>query len=393
MNTPTNSNNLVWGVFLAPQLSFILFKCIQDYFKAGNPWKQGDWLINSQYVDVRRGLFGDFLLFISDFLTLSPLTVVISTQVLLLLLLANSIQKIINTFRPDDIKILLFILPTFIVSFWANDPQGSMRKELLLLTGLAMMAAELNYKKLTFNIGLVICSLSVLAHEINILLAPFAFYLIFLTHDKKGSAFYFTFLVLTSCYLFSIHYNFTYKVVSDTNMICTPLLERGLNANICNGAIKWLNFTPEDGLLKVKLLLKENHLFWFLTFSITSSIIWLTVSRKLVGMKLALLFFMPPLLAISPLYIFAVDWGRWISTSISVSTILLIAFIQKKGGRHHAISWKYIMGFGALFAIFSPHHILGLADSRSLIFILPAAIGYLLTNFYRRRFSRPNSGN
>lgn len=376
---------------MAPQLAFILFKCIQDYFKEGNPWKQGDWLINSQYVDVRRGLFGDLLLFISDFLTLSPLTVVISTQVLLLLVLANSIQKIIKKFKPGDTKILLFILPTFIVSFWANDPQGSMRKELLLLTGLAMMATELNYKKLTFNIGLLICSLSVLAHEINILLAPFAFYLIFLAHEKKGNGFYFTFLVLTSCYLFSIHYNLTYKAVSDTNMICAPLLERGLDANICSGAIKWLDLKPEDGLLKVKLLLEENHLFWFLTFFTISSIIWLTVSRKLVGMKTTLLFFIPPLLAISPLYIVAIDWGRWISTSISISTILLIAFIQKKGGSHQTISWKYILGFGALFAIFSPHHILGLADSRSLIFVLPAAIGYLLFNFYQNRLSRPNS--
>src|SRR6056297_4058100 len=72
--------------FLIPQFLFFLlagyvvFEAWNDLAAGGNPWKQGDWLINSIDTMIRRGLLGNAIIYSADALNVSPVFLVVILQ-------------------------------------------------------------------------------------------------------------------------------------------------------------------------------------------------------------------------------------------------------------------------------------------------------------------------
>jgi len=84
---PRHKTSIIVGLLAATSAAYVLLHLIRDVWNGGHAWKQGDWLINSENVVVRRSLSGDVILAISDVLDISPLFVVAGVQAALVILL------------------------------------------------------------------------------------------------------------------------------------------------------------------------------------------------------------------------------------------------------------------------------------------------------------------
>ena len=67
-----------YTLFLFSILTIVLVQILEglysDIASGGEGWRQGDWLINNEYQLVRRGIFGSLIFRVSDYLSISPLT-------------------------------------------------------------------------------------------------------------------------------------------------------------------------------------------------------------------------------------------------------------------------------------------------------------------------------
>ena len=126
--------------FFAVLYSF--YKLFVNYRNGGNMWKQGDWLINSEMLPIRRAFMGDIILGISDTLNTSPLLVTIMFQTTLFLMLVCLLCILLRQKEVKPAIWVILISPAFFVFFWASDQQGSMRKELFIYLALACLATS-----------------------------------------------------------------------------------------------------------------------------------------------------------------------------------------------------------------------------------------------------------
>ena len=90
----TVSQRIVKLIFLSSFIFFLMF-IVRNYFHSGDPWQQGDWLINSINVPVRRSFTGDLFIWVSGRTGLELLSLVFLTQVLLTIFLYVSALKLI----------------------------------------------------------------------------------------------------------------------------------------------------------------------------------------------------------------------------------------------------------------------------------------------------------
>ena len=85
-----NSNKLfkiLYYTILIFTTAYIFLQLKFDLNAGGNPWKQGDWLINSEAGLVRRSIAGDFIFFLSDIFKIPILNMVVLVQTIFLLML------------------------------------------------------------------------------------------------------------------------------------------------------------------------------------------------------------------------------------------------------------------------------------------------------------------
>lgn len=377
-------------LLLISQWVFICINAIEDYQGGGGPWKQGDWLINSELTDVRRGLFGSLILTTADALHFKPLLFLILLQLALLLALGYGIFKIMSLFRDNDARHLLFVLPTFLLAFWANDPQGSLRKELILFAGLALIVLGSETGKIPMVVGALLSTLAMLAHEVNLLMCPFVMYALYLGRQQLSKPMLLTLLgLLSASFLYSLQYDYAHQQVRDASLICAPLTQRALSKDICSGAIKWLTLGPTEVRHLVASRITLPDLTAFLLFFAASGALWISVAKRLLGKKVALGLFLVPAVATVPLYFVAVDWGRWMNISFTVSTFLLIAHTLRDKARVVMVNWKYLYLVAMASAVLSPLHTLGLAHPKSLRFVLPVLVIFVLhTTFSRLQATR-----
>lgn len=377
-------------LLLISQWVFIFINGIDDYQGGGSPWKQGDWLINSELTDVRRGLFGSLILAVADALHFKPLFFLILLQLALLLALGYGIFRIMSLFKDNDARQLLFVLPTFLLAFWANDPQGSLRKELILFAGLALIVLGSETGKMAMVVGVLLSTLAMLAHEVNLLMCPFVVYALYLGRQQLSKPMLLALLgLLSASFLYSLQYDYVHQQVRDASLICAPLTQRALSKDICSGAISWLTLGATEVRHLVASRITLPDLAIFLLFFAVSGALWMSVAKRLLGKNLALALFLVPAMATVPLYFVAVDWGRWMNISFTVSTFLLIAHTLKDKARVVMVNWKYLSVVAMASAVLSPLHTLGLAHPKSLRFVLPVLVIFMLhTTFSRLQATR-----
>jgi hypothetical protein len=208
------------------------------------------------------------------------------------------------------------------------DLQGGFRKEIIVFTSFALLSWSYAQKRLSFQAlmaALGIYTIGVFAHELTIFALPYFLYILMLglrksLISKRASAYFSATFITTSLIgiLFSSVFNGNTDAVAQ---ICSSLTERRINENICTGAIEWLNKDARYGFDVVISIAPQYATLYPLLFLLSFLPALLTdwVKRETIALTLIGLFWM------APLYLFAVDWGRWIHIQIFLTFCLILA--------------------------------------------------------------------
>lgn len=350
---------------------------LADWQAGGDPWKQGDWLINLADGPVRRGLAGDALLRLGDLTGLGPLAPLMALQALLLLTLVAASWAV---FRPliaaNPLWALLLLCPAFFPLFWAGEPSGSLRKELLVFTSLALIAASASRPALApllQGLALALAAAGGFAHEVNVLLLPAILLAFALVRHHHGHAYTSTALVAVPVVLAGVAalaYALAHAAATPAT-VCQPLLDRGLPPSICTGAISWLDRGNAHGSAIYNTIFTSNGLYSFPAAYLLALVPMALFIRQHSRPRLTLALTLLTALPFAPLYYVAVDWGRWMSLHI-VSLTFLCAILVLTGHIHprRPLPLKPLLLLLALSLLWSPRATTGIAKGGPLAALL-----------------------
>ncbi len=296
-------------------------------------WMTADWLINFQAGFVRRGLSGEIILWLADLLTLKPNIVVL--WITALFHITYMIMLFLLVYRKEvNIWFVVFLLSPPILLFAIYDPETSGKKEIILFFIFSIFIWLLEKKKLksffsNFLFSIFIM-LGMMCHELIFFYTPYFVIAAYLKSKIDGTPFHLSkivflvlgpSLVLITLYLFGKTLN--------TTEICSVLLEKGLSENICSGILAW----PQDFSIKDIIAYEINARYHYnygicLLLGIAPFACFIkSLKSPLATLKRFFIVFLLLFLFSFPLFILAIDWGRWLNIHfmllLLISTLLL----------------------------------------------------------------------
>jgi hypothetical protein len=295
----------------------------------GSNWKQGDWLINSHLEHVRRGLLGSWILMTADVLHANPLYVLAALQATILVILIACMAFVLQALAERREFYLLITSPGFFLIFWAADPQGALRKELLVYCALALALTYPLYRsRFTIALATVLFVVGCVGHEANVLFLPlFAAVLFLISTDAQDQRF------IRACGLIaaigatiSLAYGLYFARVEDISTICRPLTDRGMPESMCKGAIRWLDRNTAYGISRVVAKFEQPArvlifpIMYAMALAPLFYFAWLTARTRQIFLIYGL-----SVLPFLPLYVIATDWGRWMNWHITSAIFLILA--------------------------------------------------------------------
>lgn len=343
-----------------------ILKILIQFGGIESAYQQGDWLINNENVIIRRGLFGSLLLNLSDLLSINPLHLLGLIQGIITFIIYSTLWYIGLKYKYNDIVFFLLFSPLFVL-FGFNYPFASFRKESLVylaIMPLLWASFEKNRNKniIFVSISVIIYSVAVFSHEANTFFLPFLILMLYLLRKKADSTFYIFSLVYSMLALCGILYAKTYSSIENYMIICQPLLNRGLDIHICDGAIKWLSRDLNYAISEIRVRIQSKSLFSFIFSYAVSLLIFLALLKYYFRSKYILLFCVISSLCYLPLYITATEWGRWINYYVfSVTGVFLMYILNQDSSKDDIhLSRSYYILLLILSSLFAmPVHLAG----------------------------------
>jgi hypothetical protein len=298
----------VWAFF-----AFFSFRYAVEISNGGSSWKTADWLINYSAGPLRRGLTGTILLAVSD-LGFPLLWLTYVFQVSIYAVIFINVLKLYKQTERGLFWLLILYSPAFLL-FSFYDLQGGFRKEIIIFSVFAYFCLLYAHKTITQTKLIFVCLVYVLAglsHELTVFTLPFFIYLLF-TSAKQGLikervaiiCSGILAVVSVAILLFATLHKGD-AVVSDA--ICQSLINRKLNPEICLGAIRWLGEDSRKASSRVLELISYMSLFTPVLFGVAILPLFFTTWWK----KQTYVLLVISALTFLPLFIVAIDWGRWV---------------------------------------------------------------------------------
>lgn len=298
----------IWAFFI-----YFCFRYAKEIAAGGNQWKTGDWLINYSAGPVRRGLTGALFLNISDF-GLPLLWVTYTAQVVIYTTIFILTLKLYKCKERSLFWLLILFSPAFLL-FPFYDIPGGFRKEIVVFVGFAFFCLFYAQKNITQPRLIFISAIYIfaaLSHELTVFTLPFFLYVIYigskggLITPKIASIYG---LSLTAASVAALLFSSFFKGNSAAaDAICLSLMNRNLDQNICNGAIAWLGDDAQVAYNRVQEKLSYKSISTPIVFFLSILPVFFTTWWR----KQALILLIVSLAAISPLFVFSIDWGRWV---------------------------------------------------------------------------------
>jgi hypothetical protein len=311
----------VWAFF-----TFFCFRYAIEIWNGGNGWKTGDWLINYSAGFVRRGLTGSFFLTVSDF-GLPLLWLTYATQIAIYALIFGLVLKLYHRTKRSLFWLLILFSPAFLL-FSFYDIQGGFRKEILVFAVFAffcLIYAKKNVTPFKLTFISVAYSIAALSHELTVFTLPFFLYLIYVSAkegiiSRRSAVVYaLTLAITSSVVLLFASFNKGNEVLAQA--ICQSLIARNLDPNICNGAISWLS--EDTGYAQSRVL---NGLGYKSIFTpVLLGLALLPLSFTTWWNKERTILLAASLATIFPLFLVAIDWGRWVYIIVFMFFCLALA--------------------------------------------------------------------
>lgn len=330
--------------FLATVLSGIRFLHLQT------AWTMGEWLINYEGGFVRRGLIGEVGLWIAHLLHIRPILSVMLVGVCIYALLFWSVYQLTRSLHWNIWTVLLFISPASIA--FGTVSVRSYQKEIVLFAGLAALLVWLkqgNYTDTGLAVWLsVFCAVGVLNHEPFVVFTPYvvAGMALFIRDWKRLARLtVLPFLVLAGCtYAVTKHHG----TAQTAQAICSSL---GTSEEpLCNGAIGSLAGTSADAREDVKRTAVEDHYYTMypprIVLGLLPVIGWIYLRRRKRNTIIIAGFGALSCALSVVLFMYAVDWGRWIQIHLFCLFLLIMASEQKE--TEPDVHWNPVLAVSAV---------------------------------------------
>ena len=320
------------GVFV----SFLLFYAGGSWIwrnrrlmaEGGDSWEHGEWLINNAAGPVRRGVSGEAVFALADFSGLDPLVIVEFLQSGLMAVLVLSVIFALFRLGFPARMTLIAASPGFLLAWQAE--YGSSVKELL---GFAAFLPLLLGALGTIRVGAALCAalmifvVAVLFHEAMLLFLP---HLLLCGHaigqgaGRRSFPIFAVALVILGIALAA--YTLIYPSVADPGPICARLLAEGVPERFCV-KFGWQSQTLSDAR---DFTLGLDDVRWWPGVFLTPVLAYINLfaatagtgrARAVVGLVIA------TFLVISPLYVIAVDYGRWLNIQVTLVTLTVLVLV------------------------------------------------------------------
>jgi hypothetical protein len=337
------------------------------------PYAISEWLINYSGGFVRRGLLGQL------FLNHSPGGLVGITFIVALglLILSPIFYLSLIWLRSQKWNWASFVLvcnPAALL-FVAWDTGSFLRKESIGIAAMSLVVTAYSFtEKVLFRRILVLSAvllylIAVLASEVNSFLLPFFVYILWKSRNLLAAD---RFLLLTSTSLpmLSVLGIFVAAFFQGNSrmalIMCDSLLEKGVPEAYCGNA---MGFIGEPITTYIGSVL-NSYPAYFLYIPLFVLSVFPIITHS--WFKLNKPWFLSFLIFVAPLFVIAVDYGRWIS--LFVLGCLICIMSEKTQGVGHRV-WKPMTSVLFVFGWGLPHYLNTPIDT--LIWLGP--IAWILT--------------
>ncbi|NYF88848.1 hypothetical protein RBB79_04865 [Tunturiibacter empetritectus] len=299
-------------------------------------WTVGDWLINYEGGFVRRGFAGEVFLDTGRVLHVSPVWLALLLSLACYAVMFFAVWKLLQVASWNLWIVALAVSPVTL-SFGILNIGGWGRKEILYLAGLGILLLMLLRAKvqdwLLIAVMTSICPLMVLCHEPLICFFPYYFgALVIARHSIKSAIKIATLPLLFSTVALVLVIHHPGNATTAAN-ICDSL--GPLKQHVCGGAIDYLASTSAGARTLVAENIQAYHYYtlysnWTIAGSVPIIMAFAFLWRyaKVRYSLIVLLIATGASCAASlVLFLYAVDWGRWIYIHI-FSVFFLLLFID-----------------------------------------------------------------
>lgn len=307
---------------------YIAWRHFKNIQSGGDPYLQGDWLMNHADGVVRRGLSGEVFLWLSDLFD-APVVVVLGIfQIAVLAAIIATLLAVAFAKGPSA-RLLLVLLSPALVLFWVNDLYTPFRKELLAYFAFVPLLLPRTGAVAGWRVGasVFLFLLAVAFQEANAVFAAPLGLTFWLLLERQQAL---VAIVLTgSIAVASSVFAYTFQSVPNVDGMCARLLQEGVNPAVCDGdaPILWLVWTVSEVVEEGRKLILFESSAPFLRAGLTVGVI-LTALLYLLHpfwrLRRYRLVLLAVVAAIFPLFFLGSDWGRFVSyTAFSLLFVTL----------------------------------------------------------------------
>jgi hypothetical protein len=299
-----------------------------EILHGGHLWKTGDWLINFAGGPVRRGLIGSLLFGGASVTGVSLRWLTFSAQVAAYFAVFLFIQQLyLMRERPREWLLVLFS-PAFIF-FPLYDAAGGFRKEIVIFASLLILARSyargtLNAATIAASVGLF--ALAAFSHEVAALSLPFFAYVLVAAWrsgmiDSRLAAL--SIALFCSTGLTSAVFALAYPGGDAVSArICESVVAMGFPADVCTGSIARLSNVEAQRQFNFVIRHWPNYLRVHAPLAVLALLPVLMsdwINRKTATLLLC------GFVALLPLFMLGIDWGRWLHVFFVLTFIVLLA--------------------------------------------------------------------
>ena len=322
----------------------ILFACIfqivkfYSFYSEYSSWQYVEWLMNYQGGFVRRGLSGEFLYQIHQFLGIKLDLLILVTVCTIYFYISFFLYKSVKYIQSSYINILIFLSPGFFL-YPVMNSEVIGRKDILfclLLGFFVFLEKKLNDRFLFLFTILAIFFLS-LSHSIFLFYSPYLVFLFFLIKSNRSikiktyEILSFPMCILTIFLLIFFNQGNQTIVYEICNSVKGYVSSECLN----EGQMYWLGNNVKSHLMAQSI--KINH---FKIYLIALVAVFLFIGIKFYNSRFKIKYYnlqkVNPLFVLILLFFFTIpvyylgsDWGRYISLSYTGSFFIFIYCIKE----------------------------------------------------------------
>ena len=325
-------------IYLAAAAIYTVLRYLMEVRLGGHVWTTGDWLISYRAGFIRRGLTGSMTYGLTDLTGIPALYVAATTQILIFAALIVAVFFMLGHIKMTVPVAILAMSPVFLLMpFFIL--KLAMTKEMIGFLAVALVGlTAFTRHRWPFWVGITVFAAAGFAHEINAFLAPDLLALLFILAlagvipRKQAMLAAVVIGVLAGAAILSAML-FSGQGMGDA--VCKVMLSYGGITDFCehNGPTVWLDRDMAYGMhfTWVENVVKGVWPWFILGFVLSMAPFALF---RVMGddsgrqTRLALLAAVAGILAFSPLFVIASDWGRWIQMHVFCLTIMTFVSLR-----------------------------------------------------------------